>query len=102
MMQDAGVAAGVVQTCEDLYADPQINHRGFFVPLNHSVIGPHHYDGLTFQLSKTPGQLRMPAPCLGEHNEYVYKEILGLSDDEIASLLIERVITSEADLPSGY
>ena len=100
MMQDAGVPAGVVQSMEDMFADPQVKHRDFFVLLNHSGIGPHHYDGLTFKLSKTPGELRMPAPCLGEHNDYVYKEILGLSDDEIADLIVEGVITTEADLPT--
>ena len=99
MMQDAGVAAGVVQSMEDIFADPQIKHRGYLVLLNHSAIGPHHYDGHAFRLSKTPGKLRMPGPCLGEHNEYIYKEILGLSEDDIADLIIEGVITTEADLP---
>ena len=41
----------------------------------------------------------MPAPCLGQHNEYVFREILGMSDDEIANLLAEGVITTDADLP---
>jgi benzylsuccinate CoA-transferase BbsF subunit len=99
MMQARGVAAGVVHPSSDLYEDPQLKHRGFFVELNHSGIGPHHYDGLTFHLSKTPGEIRMPAPCLGEHNAYIYKEILGLSDDEIGELMVEGVITTEADLP---
>jgi benzylsuccinate CoA-transferase BbsF subunit len=98
-MQANGVPAGVVHPCSGLHQDPQLKHRGFFVELNHNGIGPHHYDGFTFTLSKTPGKLRMPAPCLGEHNEYIYKEILGLSDDEIADLIGESVITTEADLP---
>jgi crotonobetainyl-CoA:carnitine CoA-transferase CaiB-like acyl-CoA transferase len=33
----------------------------------------------------------MPAPCLGQHNEYVYREILGLSDEEFIRLLNEGV-----------
>ena len=99
MMQGEGVPAGVVHPPSGLYEDPQFKHRGFFVELNHSGIGPHHYDGLTFSLSKTPGKLRMPAPCLGEHNAYIYKEILGFSEDEIGELMFEGVITTEADLP---
>jgi crotonobetainyl-CoA:carnitine CoA-transferase CaiB-like acyl-CoA transferase len=99
MMQEQGVAAGAVHPTSGLYEDPQLKHRGFFVELHHSGIGPHHYDGFTFHLSKTPGEIRMPAPCLGEHNAYVYKEILGLSDDEIGELMVEGVITTEADLP---
>jgi len=98
-MQENGVGAGIVHPTSDLYEDPQLKHRGFFVELDHTEMGPHHYDGFTFHLSKTPGELRMPAPCLGEHNEYIYSKILGLSDDEIGDLLVEGVITSEADLP---
>jgi crotonobetainyl-CoA:carnitine CoA-transferase CaiB-like acyl-CoA transferase len=37
----------------------------------------------------------MPSPCLGEHNEYVFKELLGLTDDEIAEHIIEGSITTE-------
>ena len=99
LMQGKGVPAGVVHPASDLFEDPQLKHRGFFVELDHAEIGPHHYDGLTFDLSKTPGRLSMPGPCLGEHNEYIYSEILGLSDDEIGDLFVEGVITTEADLP---
>ena len=98
-LQENGVAAGVVHPASGLYEDPQLKHRGFFVELDHTEMGPHHYDGLTFNLSKTPGKLRLPGPCLGEHNEYIYSEVLGLSDDEIGDLLVEGVITTEADLP---
>ena len=45
-----------------------------------------------FVLTKTPGTLRSPAPLLGEHNEYICKEILGLSDDEIAEALVEQAL----------
>jgi crotonobetainyl-CoA:carnitine CoA-transferase CaiB-like acyl-CoA transferase len=41
-----------------------------------------------------------PAPLIGEHNEYVLREILGLSDDDIADLIIEGVITTDDDLPN--
>jgi crotonobetainyl-CoA:carnitine CoA-transferase CaiB-like acyl-CoA transferase len=37
----------------------------------------------------------MPSPCLGEHNEYVFKELLGMSDDEIAEHIIDGSITTE-------
>ncbi|MDY6842979.1 MAG: CoA transferase [Thermodesulfobacteriota bacterium] len=99
MMQEKGVPAGMVHPPSGLFEDPQLTHREFFVELDHTEIGPHKYDGLTTILSKTPGKLRMPAPCLGEHNEYIYKEILGLNDDEIGDLLVEGVITTEAQYP---
>ncbi|MCH7999670.1 MAG: CoA transferase, partial [Chloroflexi bacterium] len=46
------------------------------------------YDGPPLKLSATPGKLRSPAPLLGEHTEYVCKEILGLSDEEVADLMV--------------
>ncbi len=87
-MQAAGVPAGVVESGEDLVADPQLNHRGTHVILKHPEIGPHIYQAPPYRFSKTPHELTMPAPCLGQHNEYVLKEILGMSDDEVAELLI--------------
>ena len=92
MMQAAGVAAGVVQTGEDLHEhDPQLRHRRFFREFEHPQIGKCRVRGPSFVLSKSPYELR-PAPLLGEHNEYALKELLGMSDEEIAELVIERVI----------
>jgi benzylsuccinate CoA-transferase BbsF subunit len=87
-MQGAGVPSGVVQSGEDLVADPQLNHRGTHVVLEHPEIGPHIYHPPPYRFSKTANEPIMPAPCLGQHNEYVLKEILGMSDDEIADLLV--------------
>ena len=52
------------------------------------------YDGLTYQLSKTPGALRMPQALIGQHNEEILKEILGLGDDAISALVIDGVLES--------
>jgi crotonobetainyl-CoA:carnitine CoA-transferase CaiB-like acyl-CoA transferase len=52
-------------------------------------MGPCTYDGPTFKLSKTPAHLDMPGPCLGQHNHYVYTQILGMSDEEFVQLLEE-------------
>jgi benzylsuccinate CoA-transferase BbsF subunit len=87
-MQAAHVAAGVVASGEDLVGDPQLNYRGTHIIQEHPEIGPHIYHPPPYRFSKTPHELTMPAPCLGQHNEYVFKEILKLSDDEVADLLI--------------
>ena len=94
-MQMAGVSAGIVQTPKDLFEDPQLKHRGHFQWREHPVIGLLPYHSQAFKLSKTPEQLVKSAPCLGEDNEYIYKEILGYSDDEISDLMAEGVITFE-------
>jgi crotonobetainyl-CoA:carnitine CoA-transferase CaiB-like acyl-CoA transferase len=101
LLQEAGVPAGVVQTAEDLFDDPQLKEREHFRFLRHTVIGEHAYHTPAYRLSKTPNRIAKAAPCLGEDNEYVYKEILGYSDAEIAEMMVDGVITTEADLPGA-
>ncbi|MFC2016496.1 CaiB/BaiF CoA transferase family protein, partial [Chloroflexota bacterium] len=91
-LQKAGVPAGIVSKAQDLHQDPQLKHRNHFWILEHPVIGRHTYDAPAFRLSEAPAEPRMPAPCLGQHNELVCRQILGLSDDEIAQLLAQGVL----------
>ncbi len=91
-MQEAGVAAGVVQNAEDLFADPQLAHRGHFAVLDHPEIGPYHIATSCFRLSRCENRPTGPAPLLGEHNALVLKQFLGMSDDEIADLVAEGVL----------
>ncbi len=92
MMQAAGVSAGVLQAAEELLEhDPQLRHRHFFWELDHPEIGKYHALRPPFVLSKASYELRS-APLLGEHTEYALKEILGMSDEEVAELAIEGVI----------
>ncbi len=88
-LQSSGVPAGVVQSARELLdVDEHMKARGYYVYLDHPEAGRTAYDGPPFVLSKTPGRLRSPAPCLGEHTEYVCKEILGLDDEGIAELMV--------------
>jgi crotonobetainyl-CoA:carnitine CoA-transferase CaiB-like acyl-CoA transferase len=89
LMQSFGVPCGIVQSPEAMHADPQLAHRGHYWRLQHPVMGLRTYDGPSFRLSKTPAELTRAAPCLGEDNEYVYKEIVGLSDEEFIELLAD-------------
>lgn len=100
MMQRAGVPAGIVENChEDLLNDPQLKHRKHFRYLEHPEIGRHVYNAPAYILSKTPNHIHKAGPTLGEDNEYVFKEILGYTDDEIGDMIVEGVITTEDDLP---
>ena len=99
LLQAAGVRAGPVATAEELFSDPQLQHRGHFVELEHEVVGRHSYELPSFRFSKVPPRQQRPAPLLGQDNEYVLKEVLGLSEEEIAGLLIEGAVTTDADLP---
>ncbi|MEE9286336.1 MAG: CoA transferase [Dehalococcoidia bacterium] len=91
-LQQAGVPAGVVQSSEELFSDPQLQARQHFALHNHAEIGPHHYDGFAFRLSKTPGAPAGPAPCLGQDTDAVLRGFLGYDDDEIAALVMEGVL----------
>jgi crotonobetainyl-CoA:carnitine CoA-transferase CaiB-like acyl-CoA transferase len=88
-MQNAGVAAGLVENGRDLIEDPQLQHRHHFWYLNHPDVGLTAYDGPPFMLSETPAELHMPAPIIGEHTEYVCTQILGMPDEEFVELLAE-------------
>jgi len=93
LMQQAGVPAGVVQDAEDLLVnDPQLRTRGYYVYLDHSVTGHSAYDGIAYKLSETPGRLSRAAPRIGEHTEYVCREILGMTEEEINKYLVEEVL----------
>ncbi|MBI2766491.1 MAG: CoA transferase [Chloroflexi bacterium] len=87
--QNFGVPAGVVKSPEAMHADPQLRHRGHYWRLDHPVMGERTYDGPAFRLSKTPGRLSKAAPLLGEDNEYVYRELVGLSEEEFIELLAD-------------
>jgi crotonobetainyl-CoA:carnitine CoA-transferase CaiB-like acyl-CoA transferase len=91
-LQAAGVPAAVVQNARDILADEHLKARDYYVRLDHAEAGEHTYDGPGFKLSKTPAQYRTAAPMLGEHNAQVCKDILGLSDEEIADLMVEQVL----------
>jgi len=91
LMQAAGVAAGVTQDAKDLHQDPQLKHRNHYWVLDHPETGPSTHDSPAYKLSRTPSQPRMPAPCLGEHNEFVCTQLLGMSDEEFVGLMAEGI-----------
>jgi crotonobetainyl-CoA:carnitine CoA-transferase CaiB-like acyl-CoA transferase len=96
ILQKAGVPCHIVSRPSDVYNDPQLAARKYFTPLNHPVMGVQKYEPQScFIMSKTPREQYMPSPCVGEHNEYVFKELLHMTDDEIAERIIDGSITTE-------
>jgi crotonobetainyl-CoA:carnitine CoA-transferase CaiB-like acyl-CoA transferase len=91
LLQQVGVAAGLVAKQSDLHEDPQLQEWDFFAWREHKVMGLSPYDGLMSHLSKTPGAVA-PAPLLGEHYEEVLKGILKFSDEEIAEMIGNGVV----------
>jgi benzylsuccinate CoA-transferase BbsF subunit len=91
-LQDAGVRAGVVNTMKDIYSDPQLARRPQWVEIEHPEIGKMHYQRPPFLLSKTPPGPSKRDPLLAEHNEYFYRQLLGLSEQEYNELVEAKVI----------
>jgi benzylsuccinate CoA-transferase BbsF subunit len=92
MLQDYGVAAFPTLSNRGLVEDPHLNERGFFEEWDHPEIGKRKYDGILWKMSETPGRIYRRAPLLGEHNDYVFGELLGLPEEEIKRLVEEKVI----------
>ncbi len=90
-LQAAGVPSGIVSRLSDVFSDPQLAYRGVLNELPHAELERFHYIAPPYTLSETPSEQR-PSPLLGEHNDLVYREILGLSDGEVRELIDEGVI----------
>ncbi len=81
-----------VSTMGDLLNSEHLNARGFFVEIRHPEAGACKYPGPLFQMSRTPWELRRPAPTLGQHNREIFVDKLKLSDSEMAQLKDKGVI----------
>ena len=91
-LNQAGVAVAPSRDWADLYADPHLRAREAFIRVQHPEIGPIDLVGVPWKMSDyTPPAQR--APLLGEHNDYVLRQVLGLSEAEVLELRKKDVIT---------
>jgi len=86
LLQKEGISAGAVLDQRDAYNDPHFRERKFFEKVEHEDCGIHRYPGMLWKLSETPVGIRKPPIRLGEDNEYIYKGVIGISDEEYAEL----------------
>jgi benzylsuccinate CoA-transferase BbsF subunit len=93
ILQGCRVHAAAVNTMRDLFSDPQIASRNVWQAQEHPEMGQHHYRMVSYHLTATPGSVRRPAPCLGEHNPQVFLEWLGLSQGEYQELREQGVFS---------
>ena len=86
LLQSAGVAAGAVLDQRDAYDDPHLRNRGAFEEAYQEDTGTHLYPGAPYKMSETPIQIRRGPVRMGEDNEYVYKTLLKVTNEEYADL----------------
>ena len=99
VLQAAGIAAAPVLDTSEIVEDPHFKERGFVQTVVHKKAGEVPVEPVRVRLSKTPGSNRVAAPCFGEHNEYVFNVLLGMSAEEIASLE-QKGIVGATPLPA--
>jgi len=92
VLQRAGVAAGVAFNGADLATDPQLAARGFFAPIKLPDDTSTWMTGVPMRLSATPGSVRTVAPEVGEDNDYILGELLGLGRAQRAELIAEGAV----------
>jgi benzylsuccinate CoA-transferase BbsF subunit len=92
MLQEAGVAAMPSLSNEEIFNDPHFRERQLAVEVEHPAMGKQVVLGPPWRFSETPARVTRASPLLGEHNEYVFGELLGIHTSEIRHLQDERVI----------
>jgi len=92
ILQKVGVAATPCEDTEDRFLDPHFQERQILIDVEHPSTGVDWVPNVICRLSETPGAIRRPAPRLGEHNDYVFRELLGLTKEEIERLIENKII----------
>ena len=92
ILQKVGVAATPCEDTEDRFLDPHFQERQILIDVEHPSTGVDWVPNVICRLSETPGAIRRPAPRLGEHNDYVFGELLGLTKEEIERLIENKII----------
>jgi benzylsuccinate CoA-transferase BbsF subunit len=81
-LQAAGVASYPVVTTAGLFSDPQLAARRQWRERRHPEMGDQAYSFPGFDLTELPGDIVGPAPCLGADNDFVFRDLLGLTEAE--------------------
>ena len=91
-LKDIDVPCSIVPSFDQVANDSQLISRDMIIEVDQLISGPVKVPGSVFKLSKTPGNVKFPAPFLGEHNSEIYSELLGYSEEEITKLTDEGII----------
>lgn len=93
-LQEAGIAAGAVLNVKEVCSDPHINQRQFIRTEKEAGKGGLRFPGIPFKVSGENGDVFWRGPCLGDDNEYVLCEILGIPLTELGSFQCGKIGTA--------
>lgn len=87
-LQSRGVAAGPVHDAQGVVdGDPQLQHRGHWLRLDHAEMGRTLYNNVPYRMSSTPTDITVAAPLLGEHTREICRDVLRMTDATIDELI---------------
>ena len=86
LLRGADVPCAPVRSVRDLLDDPQLATREMLVELDHHLLGRHTVPGVPIKLSLSPGEVKRPAPGIGEHNDEIFSRMLKFSSRDLARL----------------
>jgi formyl-CoA transferase len=92
LLAKTGVPVAPVLDLDQVKANEHAKAREMFVKVDHPTLGEVILPGFPIKFSETKGDITMPAPLLGQHNEEVYSELLGLSKEKLEELRKEGVV----------
>jgi succinyl-CoA---D-citramalate CoA-transferase len=92
LLHAGGVPTGRIYQAKDMFSDPHFAARQAIVRLAHPQLGELPMQNVFPRLTATPGRVRHLGPELGEHNDEVYRGLLGLGDNEMTELAAGDVI----------
>lgn len=92
-LQNAGIPAYPTLDALDMVNSPHVGARDYFVELEHPEVGTRRHMGIPWTMSRTPCEIRRPAPCLGQDTDAVLTDVVGLTQNEIAALREKDILT---------
>ena len=92
MFDDAGIPCGPINTVDKVVTNEQVVAREMILEVEHPTAGTTRIPGIPIKLSRTPGEIRLPAPVLGAETEKILTRCLNLTPEQIAALREKQVI----------
>jgi crotonobetainyl-CoA:carnitine CoA-transferase CaiB-like acyl-CoA transferase len=91
-LEPIGVPCGPINRLDEVYADPQVRHRGMKIDIAHPLSGIVPLVANPIKYSRTALDYDRPPPLLGEHTDEVLRDLLGKSDAELQVLRETRIV----------